>query len=341
MDSRRSFIRKTLYVGGSLLAGSHLSFSAALPGIMTVSGRIDPEDMGQTLIHEHILVDFIGAAKSNPARWDRDEVAAKMLPLLNEVRDAGCVTLVDCTPNHLGRDPVLLKRLAEESGIYIITNTGYYGGSDNKFLPDHAFRVSAEQLATRWLKEWETGIDGTNVKPGFIKISVNDGELSSISRKLIHAAGLAHLKSGLTVASHTGPYRPAKEQIDILRSSGVHPGAFIWVHAQNEKDMRRYAEIARAGAWVSLDGLSSATVNEYVEKLQFMKRENCLNQTLVSHDAGWYDPEKPNGGNVRGYTTLFQELLPAMKQNGFTDDEIRQLIVHNPRKAFLISVRRI
>lgn len=340
MDSRRSFIRKTLYAGGSILVGSHFSFQAASPRIMTVNGPINPQDMGQTLIHEHILVDFIGAAKSNPSRWNKEEVTLKMLPFLKELRDAGCVTLVDCTPNHLGRDPVLLKRLSEESGLNVVINTGYYGGSDNKFLPDHAFTESAEQLSARWLKEWEHGIDGTQVKPGFIKISVNDDKLSSVSQKLIRAAALTHLKSGLTVASHTGPYAPAKEQIVILRSMGVSPDAFIWVHAQSEKDENRYVEVARLGAWVSLDGLSSSNVDDYVAKLRYMKKENCLQQTLISHDAGWYDPDKPNGGDVRGYTTLFRELLPALKKDGFTADEIRQLIVHNPRKAFLISIRK-
>jgi phosphotriesterase-related protein len=340
MDSRRSFIRKTLCAGGALMIGSHFSFSGVSRQIMTVNGPINPEDMGQTLIHEHILVDFIGAARSNPSRWNKDRVAARMLPLLTELREAGCATLVDCTPNHLGRDPMLLRRLAGETGLHIITNTGYYGGSDNKFLPDIAFTESAEQLSARWLREWEGGIENTDVKPGFIKISVNDEKLSPVSLKLIRAAAFAHLKSGLVVASHTGPYIPAKEQVDMLVSMGVSPSAFIWVHAQNEKDHNRYVEIARLGAWVSLDGLSSSNVANYVAMLQFMKKEKCLGQTLVSHDAGWYDPDKPNGGEIRGYTTMFRELLPALKKAGFADAEIRQLIVDNPSKAFQISIRK-
>lgn len=340
MDSRRSFLRKTAYIGGSLLVGSHFSFSRPKGTIMTVTGAIKPDKMGQTLIHEHILVDFIGAAESNPSRWDRDQVAMRMLPFLKELRETGCDTLVDCTPNHLGRDAVLLERLARETGLNIITNTGYYGGSDNKFLPEHTFEESAEQLSVRWLKEWTDGIEGSSVKPGFIKISVNDGKLTPVSEKLIRAAGLTHLKSGLTIASHTGPFVPALEQINILQSMGISPSAFIWVHAQNEKDARRYIEFARLGGWVSLDGLSSANVQEYVERLQLMKQEDCLHRTLISHDAGWYDPEKANGGDVHGYTTLFEELLPALKASGFRQREVRQLIVHNPAEVFQVSIRK-
>ena len=32
------------------------------PRVMTVRGPIPPEEMGPTLPHEHVLVDFIGAA---------------------------------------------------------------------------------------------------------------------------------------------------------------------------------------------------------------------------------------------------------------------------------------
>jgi Fe-S cluster assembly protein SufD len=159
--------------------------------------------MRNTLPHEHILVDFIGAEEINPPRWDREEVILKVLPYLEEARSAGCHTLIDCTPNYLGRDVGLLKILSEKTGLFILTNTGYYGGSDNKFLPAHAFTESADQLARRWIAEWLNGIDGTPIRPGFMKISVNPSHLSDVSLKLVQAAALTHLKTGLTIASHT------------------------------------------------------------------------------------------------------------------------------------------
>ena len=39
--------------------------------IMTVTGPIDADAMGLTLIHEHILVDFVGADKTGYDRWNR------------------------------------------------------------------------------------------------------------------------------------------------------------------------------------------------------------------------------------------------------------------------------
>ncbi len=339
MISRRDFLLSS--VGAAL--GVSLMQSTAIPEniIMCVDGPIEASSLGTTLIHEHILVDFIGADKIDASRWNQNEVIEKIMPLLQELKDLGCNTFIDCTPNYLGRDVTLLKRLSVQSGLNIITNTGYYGGSDNKFLPAHSFKESAKQLSQRWLNEVNNGIDGTSVKPGFIKISVNPDKLTNISAKLIKAAALTHLKSGLTIASHTGPAIPAFEQIEILKKNQVHPNAFIWVHAQMEKDWVNYKRAAHEGAWISLDNVGDDNIDLYTEMLLFMKAEKCLHQTLVSHDAGWYEPGKPNGGNITKYTALFTKLIPSLIKKGITDADLKQLMVDNPREAFTIKIRSV
>ena len=342
MYNRRAFLKRGFFLGAGMLTFVRIGLAAEKKRqVMTVRGPIDASAMRFTLVHEHILVDFIGAEEINPPRWDRDEVIAKVLPYLEEAKNSGCQTLIDCTPNYLGRDVMLLKRLSERTGLNILTNTGYYGGSDNKFLPAHAFTETAEQLSRRWIEEWEHGIDGTSIRPGFIKTSVNPSHLSDMSLKLIRAAALTHLKTGLTIASHTGPALPAFEQIETLKASRIDPAAFIWVHAQNEPDTTRHVKAAREGAWVSLDGLQGDNVHEYVEKLVMMKNEKCLQRVLLSHDAGWYDPGKAGGGDFRPYTPLFRKLIPALEQEGFAEEEIVQVIQNNPANAFAIGVKKL
>ena len=63
---------------------------------------------------------------------------------------------------------------------------------------------------------------------------------------------LTHLATGMTIASHTGPEKPAFEQIEILKKNGVDPSAFIWVHAQQAPPGKNI-EAAKSGAWISLD----------------------------------------------------------------------------------------
>jgi phosphotriesterase-related protein len=309
--------------------------------IMTVNGPLSPRDMGITLTHEHILVDFIGADSINESRWDKSQVIEKALPFLKEIRMAGCKTLVECTPAFLGRDPLLLKALSDSSGLNILTNTGYYGAGNNKYLPDFAFTETADELSGRWVREWKEGIDNTGIRPGFIKIGVAGDSLSDLHKKLVVAAALTHLATGLTIASHTGPAILAFEEIDILKNERVSPGAFIWVHAQNEKDHSNHIKAAEMGAWVSLDGINDDNIEEYVSILKNMKDNNLLNRVLLSHDAGWYHPGEENGGDFRGYATLFKKLIPRLKEEKFSDTEINNLLVNNPASAFLIKVRNL
>jgi phosphotriesterase-related protein len=261
-----------------------------------------------------------------------------VLPYLQHLKALGGQTFIDCTPAFLGRDPRLLKKLADTTGLNIITNTGYYGAADNKYLPAHALTETADQLALRWIREWETGIGGTAVKPGFIKIGVMEGPLSALHRKLVMAAARTHLKTGLVIASHTGPAPAAFEQIALLEQEGVSAEAFIWVHAQAEKDFRQHLKAARKGAWISLDGLAVDNLDTYLQMLQHFKEQKMLSQVLLSHDAGWYRPGEARGGAYRGYDTLFEKLLPRLRQAQFSEAEIRQLIIANPAKAFTVQV---
>ena len=125
---------------------------------------------------------------------------------------------------------VLLKRLSEASGLHILTNTGYYGAANDKHVPAFAFTETAEQLAARWIREAERGIDGTGIQPAFMKIGVDEAPLSEIDTKLVRAAAITHLRTGLPIASHTSTGTAALEQLDLLaraRRSAVvvHLGA--------------------------------------------------------------------------------------------------------------------
>ena len=307
--------------------------------IMTVNGEILAKQMGKTLQHEHVLVDFIGADSVSSDRYNPEEVYKVVLPYLKEVKELGCQTFIECTPAYLGRDPKLLVRLSEATGLNIITNTGYYGARQNQYLPHYAFKETADQLAGRWIKEWLNGIDNTNIRPGFIKIAVDQGELTDIHEKLVRAAARTHLKTGLTIASHTGPAIGAFEEIEILKEEGVDPSAFIWVHAQVEENLQYHVKAAKMGAWISFDGLGWEKPEAYVRLLANMKSQDLLNKVLISHDAGWYHVGEPNGGNFIGFTTLFDKLLPALRDSGFTDNEINLLLVINPAEAFSVRVK--
>jgi predicted metal-dependent phosphotriesterase family hydrolase len=309
------------------------------PRVMTVTGEVATDQLGMMLPHEHVLVDFIGADKVRPDRYDADEAFKVMLPYVNQVKETGCRAIADCTPAYLGRDPKLLKRLSKATGVKLLTNCGYYGARQGKFLPRHAHRESADELAKRWTAEWKNGIEDTGIRPGFIKIGVDAGELTAVNSKLVEAGARCHLVTGLTIAGHTGDGKAALQQIEILKKAGVSPSAWIWVHAQNERNSEIHLQVARAGAWVEFDGVGPASIDRHVELVQMMRGAGLLNRVLLSHDAGWYSVGEPRGGKVRGFDVLFTKFLPALRKLGFSDDHIKQLTVINPSKSFSIGVR--
>jgi len=339
---RRNFIRSGLLLSASytllpVLAGATQNNAFS----MTVNGAIPTGEMGFTLTHEHVLVDFIGADKIKPGRYNADDVFSKALPYLKDAVAKGCKTLVECTPCYLGRDVQLLQRLSKETGLHIITNTGYYGAAGEKFIPRHAYTETAEQIAAGWIKEYAEGIDRTGIKPGFIKTGVDNYPLSAVQEKLVEAAAITHLATGLTVAIHTGNGDAAMEKMRIIKSKGVKPEAWIWVHAQNEKRRDYHYKAAKEGGWVSFDGVNPVSVTEHANFLHDMKKAGLLHKVLISHDAGWYHVGEPGGGEYRNYSTVFNELLPAMRNANFSDKEIEQVFVRNPANAFAVSIKKL
>lgn len=306
--------------------------------IITVTGEIQAGELGKTLHHEHLLVDFIGADSTGYHRWDKKEVEEKVLPYLLEIKQLGYKTLIECTPAYVGRDPELLKILSEKSGIQILTNTGYYSAVGGKFIPKHGFTETAEQLAQRWISEAKSGIEETGIFPGFIKIAVERAPLEDINRKVVEAACITHKETGLVIMSHTGLAVPAFQQLEILKQYGVSPSAFIWTHANNEKDSIKILEAARLGAWVAFDKFTQNSLDQFVNIALLMKKEGLLNRLLFSHDAGWYQPGEPDGGEFRGFADIEKFLIPALEKNGLSQHDIYQLFTANPAEAFAVKI---
>ncbi len=329
-----------------MLATGSVLFSFAHPLqadylFMTVRGSLLSSDLGLTLTHEHVLVDFIGADKVSPDRYNSSDVQKIVLPFLNQLRKQKCVSFIECTPAYLGRDPRLLKSLSEASELNIITNTGYYGAAKEKYLPAHAYTETAEQLSQRWIRESKEGIDGTGIKPGFIKTGVDTSPLSAVQEKIIHAAALTHLATGLTIAVHTGNGKAALRELEILDQNGVRPDAWIWVHAQSEKDQDLHILAAKKGGWVEFDGVSPSSLQEHIRFITKMKNEGLLNRILVSQDAGWYHVGEPQGGEFRNFNFVFTHLIPELIKQGFNQEEIELIFRVNPAHAFRIHVRRV
>jgi phosphotriesterase-related protein len=139
---------------------------------------------------------------------------------------------------------------------------------------------------------------------------------------------------------HTGDGAAADEQLEILKTQGVHPSARIWIHAQSEPDTRFHITSAQRGSWVSFDGVNAESVSRHVELIMIMKAAGLLDKVLVSHDSGWYHVGEAGGGTFNHYNTIFTQLVPALKSKGITSREIELIFVKNPSNAFAVKVRK-
>ena len=338
--NRRSFLSTTAGAAAhSLIKAPHLVGAPGPLTIHTVRGPISADEMGVALVHEHVLVDFAGAEKVSRSRYDAGEAFRVILPHLQDLQKRGCRTLLECTPAYLGRDPLLLRRLSEASGLHIVTNTGYYGAASDSAVPRHAYAESARQLAARWTAEYRGGIEGTGIRPGFVKTGVDAGPLSDIDRKLVEAGALCHLDTGLTLAIHTGDGAAALEVVSVLTRLGVSPEAYVWVHSQNERDLATRSWAAQQGTWIELDGVGPTSLDAHVEGVVDLFRRDQLDRVLVSHDAGWYHVGEPGGGSYRPHTSVFDTFVPALRARGLGEADVRRLLVDNPARAFAVRPR--
>jgi phosphotriesterase-related protein len=298
--------------------------------IFTVNGPIANTELGFTLPHEHIMVDFGGAATAGKHRYDANDVIEVMQPYLRNLRDQGVQTFIECTPNFLGRDVEILRILSERTGLHIISNTGLY---NNQYLPDYAHAASPERLANDWIAEFEEGIGSSGIKPGFIKTAVNP-QPNPIDLKLIHAAALTHKATGLTIATHTCAAAAAEKVVAVLEAHDVDLDRWIFVHAHLETDTARLLSLANAGVWIELDGLAWGGDAEHAQTLLVLLENGFEDQLLISQDAGWYNIGQEKGGEIIPYTRLKAEFLPLLRQKGVNEDIIDKITRTNPSRAF-------
>ncbi len=305
-----------------------------MPTIQSVLGPVPVERLGLILPHEHLFTDLRGVDTPGLGEADLDDVQAAMQPHLDAAWRAGITALVECTPAGVGRNPLALKRLAQHTPLAIVAAAGLYR---QESLPRWALAMSEAEVEARMLAELNDGLDGTDVRAGFIKLAVSNEGITEHEKRNLRAAARAAAQTGVVVASHTSGLlsgRHALEQVEILESAGLPGSRFIWVHAQNSSELEEHRRVANRGAYLGFDGLSPNKEDVYLKLVMDALGAGLGRHILLSHDAGWYRPGEPGGGAVRGYTYLVQGFLPRLRANGVDEATIRLLTEENPKRAF-------
>ncbi|SCX75685.1 phosphotriesterase family protein [Alkaliphilus peptidifermentans] len=305
--------------------------------INTVLGTIKNNELGLTLCHEHFVVDFGGA--DTPTHYNREEIIATTLPFLSYLKELGCNTIVDATPNGLGRNIDLLVEASSKSGINFITCTGGWDGLqfDGKYIPSTIKNMSTEEIVDFWSNEFFNGINGTSVKPGFIKIALGDsGFLTDFQLRILLAAIETSLKTNLPIHCHCESSKVIEEISHMLEKENFPLNKFVWLHCDIEKNTRLIKKLAQEGMWVSFD-YTLARANDftwYIEMINSMNESGLIGRLLISQDHCIYDLDEKICKKSMDW--VFKDLMLLLKDSGFSQEILDKIFIKNPSIVFNI-----
>jgi len=310
--------------------------------LQTIKGAIPVDEFGLILPHEHLFTDLRGPSTPNYATAEASDVVRIVSPCLKEASTAGVTALVECSTIGVGRNIQILKAISDTTPIHIIVPTGMYR---EEYFPVEMKSMAVEELAQLWIQELTTGIEGTRIRAGFIKISMSDDGPTALEERSLQAASLASQQTSAVVASHTANGIVFEKELKILTKSGLDPSRFIWVHANLEADSKKHISAAKAGAYVEFDGVGAQWQSQeaMINGVLHLIEAGYIDNILLSHDAGWYDPGSESGepeGGIRGYTALMDEFIPALESRGVSKKEINQITHDNPARAFALRHQR-
>ena len=308
--------------------------------INTVLGPISEDDLGVTLMHEHIVVNIVGADSDDRA-YTVEEAVEYVLPYLIEAKNKGCQTIVEATPLGLGRDLDVLVECSKKSGLNIVTCTGAWDGSDVKGLsvPKAIKEMTIDEIAKVWTKEFEEGVDDTGIKPGYIKLALGDeGEIFPLQEKLLRAAARTSKKTGMRIQCHIYTSSSVPSAIKIIEDEKLPYSNFIWVHADGQMDMEKVLEFGKRGIWLQFDGIGAVEdFEKYPPAISKLIEENLIPQLLFGQDSGsfWIKKDREEWP-MRPYARFFNEFVPYCVKKGIDGELINKVITENSKRALSI-----
>ena len=301
--------------------------------LWTTQGPLHEEVLGLILPHEHIFVDLGPIEAESYRHACAEEVIPVMAPYLQAARAAGISALVECTPVGVGRRVDIVKAVADAAAFPVVVATGVYR---EPWVPAWVRSASEEELTAWMVRELCEGVEETGVRAGWIKLSAGDDGITPVEAKILRAAARAGQATGALIGSHTIRGRVVRDQLDILDAAGYRADRFLWIHTQAEPDFDLHLEMARRGCWLEYDAIGSDGFSDewFIERIHRLLDAGFGAQLLLSHDRGWYDPSKPNGGTQLPYTYLSEVFLPKVRASGVDEATVRQLTEKNPWRAF-------
>jgi len=343
---------------------------SALAGkAQTVLGPVPADELGITLPHEHLLIDFrfmyrepegasgrgrglepVGLRNHYEVLYDwtrnldnlqlMDEPTAIDEALL--YRWEGGRTLVDPTNVGLGRDPLALQRIARATGLHVIMGAGYYVGASH---PADMDARSEDALTREIVGDITTGVGDTTVRAGLIGEIGCSWPWTENERKSVRAAAEAAKETGAPLMIHPGRHPTAPEtHLEEIRKTGLDLGRVIMCHIDRTvSDPARLKAIADTGCYLEYD-LFGLEVSHYpmsdfeipsdgerMRQILWLMEQGHARQALLAHDICFKVRLVRYGGH--GWAHIPRRIVPRLRRKGLSEKDVWTLIVENPTRA--------
>jgi phosphotriesterase-related protein len=325
-----------------------------VPTVETVTGPIDADQLGTTLVHEHLLVrdeavqaqwphTTTSALDPEPVAVGPDEVLGVAVGCARAVIDRGVRTICDPSCMFLGRDIDFMSRVARETGLQVVPCTGIY---TYDYLPIHLATRDVDFMADLFVHDIEQGIQGTGIKAAFIKCAADEPGVTESIEKVHRAAARASLRTGTPIMAHSRPAsQTGPRQIEIFKEEGVDPSRIQIAHTGDTDDLDYIERLLESGVWIGMDryGLDlflpferrNATVLALLERgfedRMFLSADYCATLDYYPVEL---EKQMVAAGAARDWsmTIVHDRAIPALRDAGATDAQIETMLVENPRR---------
>ena len=305
--------------------------------IQSATGPIDTNDLGFTLMHEHVRVGWGPMFQQYPEMFDRKAELARAVERLKAAKAAGVQTVVDLTPIDLGRDVTLIAEAAKQSEMQIIAPTGVYYA-----IPFHfAFRDPSE-LTALLVRDITQGVGTTGIRAGVIKCATEE-EMHAQNERALRASAAAHRQTGAPICTHSHPAsRTGLDQQRVFKEEGCDLGRIVIGHSDDAEDIGYLEELIDGGSFVGMDrmGLQQPrTSDQRADMVAKLVEKGYADRLTLSHDSCcnfYWAPQEllDQVAPTWKMTHISEEILPKLRERGVSEEAITQMTVLNPRRIF-------
>lgn len=317
-----------------------------MPQLNTARGEIATTDLGVTLMHEHVFVLSPEIHNNFPEVWGEEaKRQADAVTRLNELKARGVDTIVDLTVIGLGRYIPRIAKIAEQTEINIVVATGVYTYNDVPMYfhfsgPDTPL---GEPMVDMFVNDIEKGIAGTAIKAAILKCATDEPGVTPGVERVLRAVAQAHRRTGVPISTHThAATRRGLEQQRIFAEEGVDLSRVVIGHSGDSTDFGYLTELVEAGSYIGMDRFGVDVFLDFesrVSTVAQMCERGHADKMVLSHDAAclmdWLPEDMvpvvmPNWH----YLHIHNDVIPALKERGVTDEQLTTMLVDNPRRIF-------